>query len=187
MNDRFAWLGCLVAACALALSGCAPVWQGHGALGPRARAGAAGARTQQAAGADTVALLRYRNQLSTLKKQDELQRARQRAAIAFRHTPDARQRLRLVLALTTPPADDADLAQAKRLLAQFLGSAKPWQGEGRFIPLALFLISQVRAELDATRQLQQARKAQVQLKHKLKALMQVEQKMNRIEKPDSTP
>ena len=181
------------------LSACAPLWQTSGP-GPKARFGAAAQRRERHAGVETLALIRYANRLSTAKK-PALKRAREQANVAFRRQPGARQRLRLALALSAGPASKADLRRAEHLLEQYVSTAKPSEGDGRLIPLALFLLSSLRdhqrlsqrlhhakaAQEQLTDKLHQSQAQQAKLEHKLKALMQVEQQMNHVDQSGSTP
>jgi len=181
------------------LSACAPLWQ-TSTPGPKARFGAEAQQRERHAGAKTLALIRYANRLSTAKK-PALQRAREQADAAFRRQPGVRQRLRLALALSTGPASKAELRRAEHLLEQYVSTAKPSEGDGRLISLALFLLSHLRDHMRLTQQLHHAKAAQGQLtdklhqaqarqdklEHKLKALMQVEQQMNHVDQSGSTP
>ena len=138
--------------------------------------------------------------MSTAKK-PALRRARKQASVAFRRQPGMRQRLRLALALSTGPAPEADRRRAEHLLEQYVSTAKPSEGDGQLIPLALFLHSNLRDHRRLSRQLLRAKAARGQLadklhqsqarraklEHKLKALTQVEQQMNDVSQSGSEP
>lgn len=136
----------------------------------------ASAQQEQAQG-EMAALIRYANYLGA-EKPAKLKQARHIASVAFKRQSDPLNRMRLALALTTPPATTTQLRHAQSLLVEYISDSRPSDEDGRFIPMALFLLSRMRAQLKLTSQLQAAQAEQKKLKQKLHALTEVERKMN---------
>lgn len=160
------------------LCACVPVSQ----KGPNQKAAfnTVAEKRQTAINAEFAKLIRYANHLST-EKQPALKQARDDADVAFKQQSEPLQRMRLVLALSTAPATEAQLRRAQSLLVSYLSDARPSQDDGAYIPLALFLLARQRSQLKLLDQLQTVQAEQAKLKQKLHALMEVEQKMNHVE------
>ncbi len=158
------------------LSACAPLLQ---LTRSPERAPAVVKQRHPSTEAQMVALMRYVNSVAGEKPLD-VRREQSEAAVAFERHPTPFNRLRLALSLSVDPLTESGLKRARHLLLQYVRNKRPSSEDGQLMPLALFLLSNIRRQESLLAALDSSQAAQASLKHKLQALTEVEQKMNHM-------
>lgn len=126
-----------------------------------------------------VVLMRYVNSVAG-QKPLAVRREQSKADVAFERHPTPFNRLRLALSLSIDPLTQSGLNRARHLLLQYVRNKRPSSEDGQLMPLALFLLSNIRRQESLLAALDSSQAAQASLKKKLQALTEVEQKMNHM-------